>query len=305
MITAERAIRVANRDLAIGTAVKLATGFVIAIVFVAVSAVGSGAAGLLVMGGVFVALMAVSAKLNQGSVAVAQSKSLMEAGQYDEAEQQIEQVLGTVWSLRAAKLLGLHQLAVLRHAQRRFGESALLAGAFLRLGRPGLLGRLVADRSRNRTLLPIQLAHTARLMLADSAVELNDLPAAHAALAELYAERLSLNDAMELLVVQLEYEARLAAWPAMLANVGHKVQLAELLPAGPSARAQALLALAAMKSDRADLADWLRRRVDLLVDVDELVAQRPVLAEVFAGAADQGDVPAEPGAVVGGTEVSV
>ena len=36
-----------------------------------------------------------------------------------------------------------------------------------------------------------------------------------------------------------------------------------------------------MRSDRAELAEWLRRRVGLLVDVNELVAHRPVLAEVF------------------------
>ncbi len=112
-------------------------------------------------------------------------------------------------------------------------------------------------------------------MLADSLVELGDLPAAHQALAGLYAQKLSLAEAMNLLVIQLEYEARAGAWASMLANVGHKVQLAELLPAGPAARAQALLALAAERSGRPDLADWLARRAALLADVNELVAQRP------------------------------
>jgi len=61
-----------------------------------------------------------------------------------------------------------------------------------------------------------------------------------------------------------------------------KVQLAELMPSSPAARAQMLLALAAKKCGRNDLADWLCRRAELLCDVNALVAERPVLKELLS-----------------------
>ena len=303
MITAERAIRTLRRDLTLGRALRFAAGIAIAAIVVATSARGSGTSGFLVVVAAVVASGFVSVRLNRSARAVADSPQLIAAGEYDQAEQQIEQVLGTFWAQRTAKLVGLHHLAVLRHAQRQWRESALLAGALLRLSRPGWVGRRLAGQStRQVAWLPPGLARTARLMLADSLIEMNDLAGAHAALAGLYAERLSLTEAMNLLVVQLEYEANVGAWGSMLANVGQKVQLAELLPTGPAARAQGLLALAALRSDRQDLARWLRRRAELLVDPAELVAQRPVLSDVFGAEAVGGAPEAHPPVELTGTE---
>ncbi len=271
MITAERAIFVLRRDLTIGSALKFAGGLAVAAAVLFSPGAGAGASVMLVVMGAVVGSAVVGVRNAQRSAAAAaDGPSLIAAGEYDEAEAQIERTLGTFWSLRSAKLMGVHRLAVLRHAQRRWRESALLSRALLNQRLAGLPG----------------VARTSRLLLADSLVELGDLPAAHAALAVLYAQRLTLAEAMNLLVVQLEYEARAAAWPAMLANVGHKVQLAELLPAAAAARTQGLLALAALRSGRPDLAAWLRRRAELLADVDELVAHRPALAEVFGAAQD-------------------
>jgi hypothetical protein len=87
---------------------------------------------------------------------------------------------------------------------------------------------------------------------------------------------------LKLLLVQLDYESRLGAWPTMASDVATKVQLAELMPAEQAARAQSMLALAAMKAGRADLSDWLRRRAELLTDVDRLCAERPILRELWA-----------------------
>ena len=282
MITAERAIHVLRRDLTIGSALKVATGVAVAAAVLLAPAAGAGASLLLIVLGVAIGLTVVSRAARQAAAAM-DSPSLIAAGQYDEAEQQIERVLGTFWSLRSAKLLGLHHLAVLRHAQRRWRESAMLSGALLRLSRPGVVSGWVLGRTtaRQPATLPPGVACTAQLMLADSLIEMNDLPGAYQALSGLFAQRLSLAEAMNLLVIQLEYEARAGAWGSMLSHVGHKVQLAELLPAMPAARAQALLALAAMRSGRPELAGWLRRRAELLVDVNELAAQRPVVAEVF------------------------
>jgi hypothetical protein len=64
-------------------------------------------------------------------------------------------------------------------------------------------------------------------------------------------------------------------------GIGTKVELAELMPAGKSAQTQALLALAAKRAGRADWANWLRRRVELLADVRALTQDRPILSELW------------------------
>jgi hypothetical protein len=53
------------------------------------------------------------------------------------------------------------------------------------------------------------------------------------------------------------------------------------MPSSQSARTQALLALAAQKTGRADWAAWLAGRAQLLVDVQSLIAERPMLEEVW------------------------
>src|SRR5207244_2069168 len=121
---------------------------------------------------------------------------------------------------RVAKLTNLHHLAVLRHAQRRFGESAELCREVLRFRMPAGGG----------------LSRTSGLTLADSLLEIGDVAGAYEAIAGLHGERLSLSEATELLVVQLDYESRVGVWEQMMDAVGRKVQLAELLPAERSAR---------------------------------------------------------------------
>src|SRR5690242_11708000 len=63
----------------------------------------------------------------RSSRAAAASPSLIASGQFDEAEKNIEQTVTTFSLIRSVKLQSLHHLAVLRHAQRRWQESAQLA----------------------------------------------------------------------------------------------------------------------------------------------------------------------------------
>ena len=91
-----------------------------------------------------------------------------------------------------------------------------------------------------------------------------------------------LSEALNLLQVQLDYLSRIGAWEQVLHQAGKKAQLAELMPTGQAARVQAYLALAARKTGRSELESWLRKRVELLVDVQQLVMQRPVLRELWA-----------------------
>src|SRR5262249_20447833 len=153
-----------------------------------------------------------------------------------------------------------HHLALLRHAQKRWPDSAELCRALLNQRLGGLKG----------------LARQSRLILADSLLELGDLRGSYDAISGLYQERLTLGEAIRLLAVQLDYLWRVNAWESMLEGVQTKVQLAELMNTPAAARTQAMLALAARKLGRTEWEIWLRRRVELLVDVRQLVQDRPI-----------------------------
>jgi hypothetical protein len=68
----------------------------------------------------------------------------------------------------------------------------------------------------------------------------------------------------------------------MLQGLPLKVQLSELMPTLNAARSQSYLALAAKKTNRVELARWLRRRAELLADAARITPDRPILAEMFA-----------------------
>ena len=265
MISAESAIRSLRRDLTLSSMLKFTLTAIGLVCLMFGPMFGSGIAIVVIMLFVGAIVLVLSYRSAKGSSLAADSPMLIASGQFDEAEQRIEQVLRTFSLFRAVKLLSLHHLAVLRHAQRRWRESALLSRALLRQR----LGSLQS------------ISRSSRLMLADSLLELGDLAGAHEALSSLYRERLTLVEAMNLLVVQLDYEARIGAWNAMTHNLGAKVQLAELMPSASAAKSQAFLALAARKLDRDDWAKWLAGRAALLADVNGLVAERPILKDVL------------------------
>ena len=266
MISAESAIRSLRRDLTLTSLLKALLLGSAMCALLAGPVYGSAWSSTGIVVGIAAVWLLLSYRSALRSNAAADSPLLIASGQFDEAEQRIESALRGFSIFRTAKLLSLHHLSVLRHAQHRWRESALLSKALLRQR----LGSLQT------------LAHSSRLMLADALLELNDLRGAHDALSSLYHERLTLGESINLLAVQLDYEAAIGAWPAMIHNVMSKVQLAELMPSSPAARAQMLLALAAKKCGRNDLADWLCRRAELLCDVNALVAERPVLKELLS-----------------------
>jgi len=211
--------------------------------------------------------LALSFRSARGSRLAVDSTSLIASGRFNEAEQQIEQSLRRFSVFRTAKLLSLHHLALLRHAQRHWQDSVVLCRA--------LLGQRLGSLA--------SLRKSSRLMLADSLLELGDLTGAFTAINGLYDQRLTLGEALQLLQVQLDYLWRINAWQQMFARVNTKIELAELMPTPAAAKTQALLALAARKLGKPDWESWLRQRVELLVDIQQLVAQRPVLAELWNG----------------------
>jgi hypothetical protein len=221
--------------------------------------------GPVVMALIGVVWLLLSYRSMRGSRLASSSPVLIAAGEYDEAEQRIDAALRSFSIFRTVKLQSVHHLAMLRHAQRRWGEAVMLCRALLgeRLGVLRGMGR------------------SARLMLADSLVEMGDLRGAYEAISSLYRERLPLNEALELLAVQIDYMAAAELWEQMAEGAGQRVRMAELMPGDRSARTQALLALAAKKTEHAEFERWLRRRVELLADVDDLVRQRPIIGELW------------------------
>jgi hypothetical protein len=201
----------------------------------------------------------------KGSRLITDSPSLIAAGQFDEAERRIDEALRSFSLFRHVKVLGLHHLALLRHAQKNWHESALLCRA--------LLGQKLGTLQG--------LGKPARLMLADALLEMGDVRGAADAIGDLIRQRLSLAEVLKLLAVQLDYQSRTGSWNDMMSGLTAKVQLTELMPAAGAARAQALLALAAKNTGRQDWSDWLRRRAELLADVQQLAAERPVLWELW------------------------
>jgi hypothetical protein len=268
MMTAQSAISRFRRDVTLGALLRGAL-FAAAALCLALSASPGHKAidGTLLLMGVGFLWLVLSYQSIKGQRLAAQSPSLIASGEFDAAEQQIEQALRSFSLFRTAKVISLHHLAVLRHAQKRWQDSAALSRTLL----GQRLGALKA------------LSRPSRLLLADALLELGDVGGAYHALVALYDQRLSLGEAMNLLLVQLDYESRIGAWEAMLPKGAtyKRVQLAELMPSASGARAHALLALAAKKLGRDEWSTWLRRRAELLGDPQEIMKERPVLAELW------------------------
>ena len=265
MMQAQSAIARIRRDLALGAmlnAMLLAGVFICVLLGGAIENAYVDVALLMLLGLTWITL---SYRSMKGSRLAAGSPSLIAAGQFDQAETQIDQALRSFSLFRTSKLLSLHHLALLRHAQKRFADAAELCRALLKQRLGGLKG----------------LSRQSRLILADSLLELGDLRGSYESISALYQERLTLGEAMRLLAVQLDYLWRVHAWESMLEGVQVKVQLAELMNTPAAARTQALLALAARKLGRTEWEIWLRRRVELLCDVNQLISDRPILRELW------------------------
>ncbi|HWE04296.1 MAG TPA: hypothetical protein VG326_17960 [Tepidisphaeraceae bacterium] len=251
-----------RRDITLSVLLKalLIAAVFVTLVFAPPAVRAAAIAGIIVL---WIALSVTSAR---SSLIARNSPALIASGQFDEAERQIESAMRAFTLFGPAKLKALHQLAILRHAQRRWPESAAICRALLghRLGRSASLTKPVS------------------LILTEALLELNDLPSAYGAIMPLYGEQLSLDEALRLLSLQLDYEAKIGAWPKMFDGAVAKVQLAELMPSPQAARAQSLLALAALKCGRGDWSLWLRGRAELLIDVSTLTTDRPALAEVWS-----------------------
>src|SRR3954451_8054722 len=130
-MTAQAAIHRYQRDVALGRVLRsllvagaAASVLVLPFVFRGFDAM----VGLSVVFGLWLFLSFTSAK---NSRILAPSPQLIATGQFEEAEQRIEQAMRAFSISRTSKLMGLHHLAVLRHKQRRWHDSISLCRAVL------------------------------------------------------------------------------------------------------------------------------------------------------------------------------
>src|SRR4051812_40581147 len=182
MLAADYAISRCRRDLTLSALLRFVlVSAAIACLFLGPLINGGMLSGfvLTAVGVVWITLSFRSAKSSQMAQA---SSSLIAAGQWDRAEQQIEQSLRSFSLFRTNKLLSLHHLALLRHAQNRYPETAVLCRA--------LLGQRLGNLKG--------LSKSSRLILADALLEMGDLRGAYAAFLPLHEERLSLGEAVQL-----------------------------------------------------------------------------------------------------------
>jgi hypothetical protein len=266
MISAQAAITRFRRDLTISAFLRglLLAGAVGCVISGAIGE-GNGMNGALILMGIGALWSVLGYRSIRGSRLAADSPLLIASGQFEEAESRIDAALRSFSLFKPAKFISLHHLAVLRHAQRRWQESALLCRALLSQRLGSLRG----------------LSKPSLLLLTDNLLRLGDLTGTYETLSQIYRRRLNLIEALSLQQLQLEYLARIGSFGPMLADVKARIELAELMPSPHAAKAQAFLSLAALKCGRTDLHQWLKRRAELLCEARTLVAERPLLAELW------------------------
>ncbi len=265
MIPAEAAVSKLQRDLALGALVKGSLLLGAGLVLFVGPIFNWGANGTIVLAGIAIVWILLSHRSARAGRGVMDAPSLIASGRFEDAETLLDSALRAFSVFRTVKLLSVHNLSLLRHAQRRFQDSAVLCRAIQRQKLGGLSG----------------LLRPSRLILADSLLQLGDLHGTYQTLTEVYRQRLSLGEATSLLVLQLDYEWRVGAWSNMLMNLPSKIQLVELMNSSDAAQSQGLLALAAHRANQPELSRWLGRRAELLADPATLIERRAVLAEIF------------------------
>lgn len=183
------------------------------------------------------------------------------------------------WPLhRSVRVLLYHRLAMLRHRQQRYAETSAICQVLLRqsLGMTTNLmsaprgtmsaGADGADGMHDRAG---GLRTHILLMLAESRLRCGDLAGAWTALSQLHSAPVSLIESLQRLALQTQYEIAAGQYDAALAQIEHKIRLAELMPAPQCGAIHSLLADAAEYSGRERLATWLNARADLLTTAEQ------------------------------------
>ncbi len=272
MTPVESAIWRTRRDLTFAAVLKvalLATGAASLLLAPAISL--SGAATFAMMAGVWILWMALNYHSLKSSRLAAASPLLIASGDYDAAEAHLDASLRMFSIFRAGKLQALQYLALLRREQRRWSEAAQLCRAVLKHRAPASSG----------------IAVRARLILAQSLLAMDDLPGAQEAILGFYREKLGLMETLEMLIVQSDYQLKAGQWHDLMNEAAGKLELTELMASQPAALVQASIALGAKRLGRMEWATFFRGRAELLGEPAELIARRPILAELWGDTRSQ------------------
>jgi hypothetical protein len=264
-IGTQQAIALFRRWLLLGRAIRFALWGALAASLALGSFLMIGVPLVGVLAVLYVAIMVMTTRTTRLAL---ESSSLIAAGEFDLAEDSVGRSIRGFSVHREGKALGLQQLAVLRHAQKRWADAAALSRE--------LLARQPAKPSAS------EMEKQSRLVLVDSLLELGDVQAAGMELARLEQLPLNLKELLSLTALRADFLARAGDWNALFQQIERTTALAEIMPARMGARVEAMLALAAKKIGRDDWATYLTRRVELLVDMDELARHRPMVLELWA-----------------------
>ena len=267
MLTTTKAISIFRRNMILATFVQMGLwGVVLASLFLNVLPIGPVGSGTVLMIVAICIFVSFAFYIVKAAGLESRSLALINSRQFKEAEANIEILLHRSLLIKTRSIANLYHLMLLRHSEKSWPDVVELSAI------------LVNQKSFART----PFYRSMLLVRTEAMLETGNLNGAYSALIKLYEMRLSLVEATNLLVLQLDYESRIGAWESMLpANATYKrVQLAELLPSLKAARAQGLMALAAQKLGRSDWCQWLTRRAHLLVGHGDLIADRPILAEL-------------------------
>jgi len=152
----------------------------------------------------------------------------------------------------------VHRWAVLRYRQNQYAETAAIAGALLQ----------VMPRIGQHSVKRLQ-SHTT-LMLLEAQLQMQDLTGAYHCLLGLDTLALTQAERLQRLVLQTRYELMCDRPECVAQGLARKVELAELMPATPSAGMHAMLAQACTAMGRDDQAAWLRERAALLASDEQV-----------------------------------
>lgn len=264
-IGTQQAIALFRRWLVLGKAIRLALwgAFVVSLVLGGFFVV-AGYPLLALLAALYVTVMALTTRTTRFAL---QSSSLIAAGELDLAEESLGRTMRGFSVHGEGKALGLQQLAMLRHAQKRWADAAALTRE--------LLAKQPARPSAS------EMEKQSRLVLVDSLLELGDVQSAGVELARVEQLPLNLKELLSLTALRSDFLARAGDWNGLFQQIERSTALAEIMPARMGARVEAMLALAAKKLGREDWAGYLTRRVELLVEMDDLVKHRPMLWELW------------------------
>ncbi|MCC7147188.1 MAG: hypothetical protein IT443_12145 [Phycisphaeraceae bacterium] len=159
------------------------------------------------------------------------------------------------WPLpRTVRLLLGHRLAVVRLRQGRHFEAAALCQVML--AEP--MGP--AEHLRPELLL----------IFAEARLDSGDPMGTYSALVELSHRRLNLVQLLQKVAMETRYLVGLGLDAAVLERVQQRLELASLMPVFQGGVVHALLAVAARRQGRTELADWLKERAELICGPREL-----------------------------------